>query len=175
MSVYLITDTHFEHERLRLHCGRPEGYEETILGSISRMIRPEDVLIHLGDFCWRHDSLWHERYFSCAKSKNWLVIGNHDGKSAESYVARGWDWVGESCTLKIDGRIILFSHKPQAIPAEVDLNIHGHLHNSSEEDQRSNEPEVHSLITKRHILLAIEHTGYKPVSLKGLLKAALII
>jgi len=85
MNIYLTTDNHHDHERMYTECGRPKGYEFKILKAIRNTVRPDDLLINLGDFCWKKDAYWHEQYMLSAKSKIWSVIGNHAGHTALCY------------------------------------------------------------------------------------------
>jgi calcineurin-like phosphoesterase family protein len=68
------------------------------------------------------------------------------------------------------GAKILFSHVPQPDTGAYDWNIHGHFHNTDLRTQMEHEPEVVARLTKKHILIALEHTGYQPVNLKSLLE-----
>jgi calcineurin-like phosphoesterase family protein len=151
------------------HCGRPEGYEQKILKAIGNAVHSEDLLINLGDFCWHSDIVWHEQYMSFALCKNWLTIGNHDSHNAMWYMAHGWDWAGETCLVEFLGKRILFSHYPQP-DGDYDLNIHGHFHDTSVETQMLHEPEIVARLTKKHVLIAMEHSKYQPVSLRKLLE-----
>jgi calcineurin-like phosphoesterase family protein len=169
MNIYLIADLHMEHERMFSACGRPKGYESKILKAISNTVRPEDLLINLGDFCWKRDVYWHEQYMLYAKCKNWFVIGNHDGHNAVWYMEHGWDWAGETCLVEYQGHRILFSHLPMP-DGDYDWNIHGHFHDTDLKTQMEHEPEIVVRLTPKHILIAIEHTNYQPVSLKKLME-----
>ena len=66
MRIWLTTDTHFGHQRM-IEFGRPQDFEVKIGKAISEVVKPEDVLIHLGDFCIGKDEYWHEFYFFYAK------------------------------------------------------------------------------------------------------------
>lgn len=52
MTIWLTTDTHLGHSRLGTLGLRPNGFEDRILLNMrTRIVKPSDVLIHLGDVC----------------------------------------------------------------------------------------------------------------------------
>ena len=168
MKYYLITDTHFNHvDKMVKYCGRPENYESLILKHLGQL--PEDaVLIHLGDVAMGYaeaqayankETLW-----NCGCKQKWLLRGNHDQKSNGWYLSKGWHFVATEILLEVYGKKILFSHHPADHNKleSVDINIHGHYHNS---DHHLHEFEHHP----KHKLLAIEYTNYRPVNLQKFL------
>jgi calcineurin-like phosphoesterase family protein len=148
------------------YCGRPIGYEDKILRALSNVVKPGDVLIHLGDICWHDDEKWHELLKEHAPCKRWLVLGNHDHKSTNWYLDHGWDFVGRTFTLEKYGATILFSHVPQ-VDTGYTWNIHGHFHNT---DHRSHEPELVAIKNDKQILVAVEYLHYQPIELGTLLE-----
>jgi len=194
MKIYLVTDTHFYHEKMTLYCHRPKNHTEITgnnLLALNKILGPGDVLIHLGDICIGHDEEAHRRYIEPLKFKKWLIRGNHDSQSNTWYLSHGWDFVGFKFQDKILGKNILFSHTPIRHLEEesdlwgtddFDLNIHGHYHNtlhrllegkfiSDQEKERNIELKN---ITEKHALLAIEYTDLKPVSLEDFLHSQFI-
>lgn len=180
-KIYLITDTHFGHEKMQIYCNRPKGFEELIIRNLMQ-VKP-DILIHLGDFCIGGDEYWHEKFMGVVNCKKWLIRGNHDRKSNAWYLSHGWDWVGHKFQDRFLGKNIMFSHSPVRYTDmqsalwgsdSFDINIHGHFHNNLhrllegifvvEGEKERNEIDLANL-TPRHKLLAIEETDYKAVSL----------
>ena len=78
MNYWILPDTHFGHGDMEDWCHRPKGFENKILKALGICLKPDDVLIHLGDICW--DFSWHPKLMAIP-CKKWLVLGNHDGKS----------------------------------------------------------------------------------------------
>lgn len=165
MNYWIISDTHFGHDKMQEFCGRPNGYEHIILESLHKTMSVSDTLIHLGDICIGQDAEWHERLRKVFGRK-WLVRGNHDSKSMSWYLDHGWDFVADSFTMDIYGGEILFSHVPKFDTGYM-LNIHGHFHNS---DHRRHEPELVKIKNTRQVLVAIEYNNYQPYSLKTLVE-----
>ena len=161
MNYWIITDTHFGHHKMQDFCDRPEGFEDTILRNVNQMVRSEDVLVHLGNFCIYKDEEWHTRFMNMCAGKRWLIRGNHDRKSMGWYLSHGWNFVAEEVTLDLFGKRVSLSHKPIVSRDDFDLNIHGHHHNTL------HHPEDET--TDKHRLLFIEHE-YCPVSLRRIVE-----
>ena len=156
MKTYITTDTHFNHEAIKEYCGRPDNYEQLIQNSLKNL-KPNHMLIHLGDIAWHKDKAIHEKYIMPLKCKKILVIGNHDSKSYNWYMRHGWDFVCDSFTMEKHGLTIVFTHEPKAWDGYFDVNIHGHLHNS----QHHLENELKGIYRHGQYLVCIEDLKYK--------------
>ncbi len=165
MHIWLLTDTHFRDRVMIDYCGRPEDFDKRILDAWQRCVKPDDLLIHLGDI-GMHDTEWAHQQIRACPGKKVLTLGNHDKNSWTWYMSNGWDVVCESFTLNRYGRTWLFSHKPQPDLGHWDLNVHGHFHNNPEDRW---ELDLKSRLTPKHRLLAIENTKYQPVLLHHLM------
>lgn len=158
MNYWVISDTHFDHDNILIIGSRPLNCDEMVLKNMER-IRPNDVLIHLGDLCLGRDQIWSER-MSTFGIKRWLVRGNHDNWSVGKYLKYGWDFVSDAIVLESFGYKILLSHKP-IVGNWFDVNIHGHLHRGIHREAM--------LKDGKHFLFSLENLGYKPVSLEKIL------
>lgn len=147
---WLITDTHFDHENIGVFCDRPDGWMDKIIKNWQRIVKPEDVVVHLGDVqVGRGHNL--KNLMASLPGTKILVIGNHDTKSPPWYMRNGFAF---ACDL-IAYKGVTFSHHPlRSLIEGTDINVHGHVHNTAwnptEDFQR---------------LLAIEHVNYSPVDL----------
>jgi len=167
MTIYLTTDTHFNH-RLPIERGyRPPDFEQRIIDGFG-VLTKDDTLIHLGDICFGKPATVHREIIEPLPCKKILVIGNHDNKRDEWYKSHGWDEVYQTYTY--EG--IMFTHKPSTTlnfcwrfpNIEVmDINIHGHLHNTGHHDDEFD-------LQPWHKLLAIEEWDYKLVKLNDFVK-----
>jgi calcineurin-like phosphoesterase family protein len=168
MNYWIISDTHFGHERMKEFCGRPDGFEYKILNNINQCLKSDDVLIHLGDICIGNDVKWVKQFTSINLGifRTWLINGNHDKNSYKWYLNHGFDFVSESIILDIYGKKILFSHMPQK-DIGYDINIHGHFHNS---DHRRHEPELVAIKNNKQFLVAMEYNSYMPCNLKTIVE-----
>lgn len=164
MTIWLTTDTHFNHRKLE-EWGRPSRFEDIISRGF-RQVKAEDLLLHLGDVCIGLDEEMHRKYITPLKCRKWLVKGNHDRKSNSWYLGHGWDCVCQTLRDRYSGKDILFSHIPVADDG-YDLNIHGHFHSS---DHRRHDPKMLAIKNDKQKLIALEQTGYMPVTLESILK-----
>ncbi len=166
MNYWIISDTHFNHEKLTEWGGRSGDWQEQIWQGIEN-IPKGDMLIHLGDICIGDDEAVHDNFqHARIGTRTVLVRGNHDGKSLNWYQDHGWDFACDSFELIYGGHYILFSHRPQPPMGHYTKNIHGHTHGNShraEEYLAFYDPTY-------HIDVSPELRGYKPILLDSLLK-----
>ena len=163
-SFFITSDTHFNHHKLVNTGFRPEDCDKRIVDNLKAVIKPDDVLIHLGDVTW---SSVIDPDFVALPCRKILVKGNHDKKGYFWYMKRGFDFVCETFTLSYSGQNILFSHKPIEIDYNsfgYDYNIHGHLHGGQHGLQYSWTRE-----DGKHHLISLEDNGYKPELLDKIL------
>lgn len=158
MKIYIISDTHFNHDKIIEYCGRPKDHEQLLRSGMYR-IQSEDMLIHLGDICIGDDSRVHNEYIESLPCRKILVMGNHDTKSASWYMEHGWNFACDSFRLKYAGKIIHFSHKPEAWDGVWEINVHGHLHNLGHRENEYKE------LKQWHRLYSPELMCYQPIEL----------
>ena len=157
--IYLIADTHFNHQFLVDNGLRLGDYDRRLWRALKGM--PESAwLIHLGDVSIGHDDEIHrELNRVCPAGHRVLVRGNHDSRGMGWFLERGWSHVTDGMIMHRYGLEILFTHEPcRDLPAWIDVNIHGHLHAGV---HRGN-----VLEDGRHVLISCETTGYVTVPLK---------
>jgi len=165
MKIWLTTDTHFNHDLL-IEYGRPKDFEEKTKSQLSRCVKQEDLLIHLGDVCIGNDvenNNWFKETLGC---KTYLVRGNHDKKSFNWYLNNGWDVVVDRLDMTMFGKRLCFTHLPVAWDGYFDVNFHGHFHDT---DHRRNEPEFNKILCGYNKLISLEKTNYQPVTLEKLI------
>lgn len=161
MKYWLISDTHFNHGKIATYCDRPADFTERIIANWTRMVAPDDCVIHLGDvFIGRVDG-WNEIWPRLTGRKI-LVRGNHDRQRSPSW------WMRHGFDAACDGMILRncwLTHEPAAVcPMECDINIHGHLHNIWHGFRAYGGilPET-KLRRDWQRLFALEYTNYSPV------------
>ena len=163
MRIFVIADTHFNHQMLIDKGYRPKGYDQFIWNDLINL--PNDcLLIHLGDICIGNDLDVHNKLKRLSYKKV-LVKGNHDCKSNHWYLSHGWDFVCEQFQDTYFGKKVLFSHVPVR-DSGFDFNIHGHFHVINREDYNI---EFASILNYKHKLVSLEGLGYKPILLERLL------
>ncbi|MBI5036590.1 metallophosphoesterase [Candidatus Micrarchaeota archaeon] len=164
-KVFVVGDTHFLHDNIIKHCGRPFAAEEMTGELVKRwnaVVGENDLVIHLGDFAFFKGPNAAARVTGIIRSLNGrkvLVRGNHDYKAVGWYLENGFDFVCNSFSF---GNV-LFSHRPAEpeIVKHFGLNFHGHVH-----DKDAGAPEF----KERYVCVSVEKTGYAPVLLDDVLK-----
>lgn len=161
VRIYVVSDTHFYHSNIIGYCSRPFTYcsemNEKMISKWNGTVRPEDIVIHCGDFTVYGKSDKVKEICDKLHGRKILVRGNHDRKSIHWYLTHGFEFVCDSFTI---GRII-FTHRPMnkqdLILSRYDFNIHGHLHekDSPNKDLYEN--------------VSVEKTNYYPVNLDTIL------
>lgn len=171
MNIWLITDTHFNHERLTEWGGRTGDWQEEIWKGL-RAIPQDDTLIHLGDICIGNDEDLHERLANEVggdtpwRVRKILVRGNHDKKSLSWYSDHGWDFVCDGLELLFHGHYLHLTHRPARPHGNITWNIHGHTHGN----MHRSEEYLDFYSDKYHIDISPELVGYAPIRLDSLLK-----
>jgi len=134
MNIFVITDTHFYHENIKKYEGRPENFNELLITAWNKIVKWDDIVIHLGDIIFGLNK--HEKLLPLMQSLNGkkiLTIGNHDYKTWDFYLQNGFDF---ACDYFVY-RNVAFSHAPiTPLPPQsqtnhstpVDFNVHGHFH-----------------------------------------------
>lgn len=159
-KIWIITDTHFTHQMFIDEGIRPADYNEQIIKNWQELVAEDDVVVHLGDVIFGHEKERLKGILDQLPAKKYLVKGNHDYKKDTWWLEMGFNHVYDTLTYKD----VIFSHIPMKIPEGYRMNIHGHLHNSNHRVE-----EVQGVLSKRHKLIALEISGYKPLKLETLL------
>lgn len=160
MKYFVIADTHFGHKSLAdKYQSRPADFEKKIITNWRRMVKAEEIVIHLGDITVGTSTDW-SFIIPDLPGRKILVLGNHDKKTESWYMANGFDFCCSSFVWNMYGLEIAFSHEP-IFTGTFDLNVHGHLHL-----ERHREIETDS----RHFLFSLEKTNYQPRLLETIVK-----
>src|SRR5260221_238147 len=139
MNIWIIGDTHFGHDNMIPYCGRPTNFDDILIKNWNKVVKEEDLVIHLGDVIMGRNA--QERLPEILKQlpgKKILCRGNHDVEkkwgAGVHFMEAGFDFVTDSFVYDI----YAFSHCPLTpLPhqsnfhwnREVELNIHAHFHN----------------------------------------------
>lgn len=159
MNVYLISDTHFNHANIATYCDRPKDFTELIIKRWHETVKPEDLVIHLGDVQIGRKSEW---IMAELPGRKTLVRGNHDREKSNMW------WMEHGFDFSCDGlkfRNCWLTHEPSTSLADgCELNIHGHLHNIwhgfGAHIEALNPGRLRNSWQR---LFAIEYTDYRPV------------
>src|SRR5574337_731122 len=93
MNVWLIADTHFNYGRIATYCQRPTDFTERIIENWRRIVKPGDLIIHLGDVLIGRKQAARELLAQLPGRKA-LVLGNHDRSRGSStwWMENGFDF-----------------------------------------------------------------------------------
>lgn len=159
--IFIIADTHFGDENIRLYEERPFPDTETMDCEIIRRwnetVDEDDLVYHLGDFCSQGEQRCRE-LTAQLKGRKFLIIGNHD-----RYLStQKWREIGfEECydlpvVLK---EFFILSHEPLYMCRSMPYaNLFGHVHNV---------PSYRS-VSSRSACVSVERINYTPILLETL-------
>ncbi len=175
-TTFLISDTHFGHEKTCSVFKRPDGsplrpfasaeeMDEAMVARWNERVRPSDKVYHLGDV------VINRKFLSVLARLNGdkvLIRGNHDIFKLSDYTeyfrdVRGYD---------VKNGMIL-SHVPVHSDslARFGCNVHGHLHANRVMrprgvDAKTGEILYSGQIDPRYHCVSVEHTDFAPISLE---------
>jgi len=158
--VYLIGDTHFDHQNIIRYCRRPFSnvrvMNRVLVNNWNNTVKPKDTVYFLGDWAFgrRHKPA---KYWVRKLNGHIVSIrGSHD-----------WQEKGirfeDSKILQYHGYSFLLIHDPNQAGDWNSWIIHGHKHNNNMKDY----PFING--ERRTINVSVELTNYKPVSIDYLL------
>lgn len=141
-DVFFSSDTHFCHNQPFLY--EPRGFQsveemnEAIIERWNKVVKPDDVVYHLGDIMLNDDIKGIE-YFRRLNGQIFLIFGNHDSNKRKDLIAAecpykmmgGW----YAIPIKYSKFNLYLSHYP-TLTANYDdrhlnqhvINLHGHTH-----------------------------------------------
>jgi calcineurin-like phosphoesterase family protein len=167
MKTLLISDPHLNHHKIETYCDRPPSFTDLIVRNWKALVRPEDLVICLGDVFIGPPAGWKQLY-PTLPGRKMLIRGNHDWHhNCTWWMENGFEFACDAMIF----RHIWLTHKPaKSLPSGTHLNIHGHLHNiwhgfHRDEPGREIANRSGKLYHPWQRLFAVEYTDYKPVEL----------
>lgn len=117
--------------------------DDYLIRQINERVGKEDILWHLGDFCWSRRGRSQEtarRYRERINCRNvFLVAGNHDSQGVKSVFSEAHDFY----ELKVGSKQIVLNHYAQAFwnrSHNKSWMLYGHAHGTAEEWMDLNMP-----------------------------------
>lgn len=131
METWFIADTHFSHKNMIKYAHRPfssvEEMDETMITNWNALVRPKDIIYHLGDFAWTKPD-----YFASAlNGKIILILGNHDYKRMKQANWTCFNSVYRYLDITIDNHPIALFHYSLRVWNKSHFNAYalfGHSH-----------------------------------------------
>jgi calcineurin-like phosphoesterase family protein len=135
MATFMISDTHFGHAALirMLPASRPfadvSEMDNVMRDAWNATVRPDDTVIHLGDFAHRHDPAKLPKLFASLNGYKHLIKGNHDDN--KHTLALPWASVRDVAFTSIDSQYCVLNHYPWRTWPRIRrgaLMLYGHTH-----------------------------------------------
>ncbi len=152
-EVFFIGDTHFGHRKIiqfeETQPFRPfetiEEHDAELIRRWNSVVRKQDSVWHLGDFCFGKANLALAAELNGVKR---LVLGNHDMYPAADYLR----YFSRLCGI-VEYKGAVLSHAPlhESQLSRWHMNIHGHLH-------------THTLNDPRYVNVSAEQIELTPIS-----------
>ncbi len=138
-DIWFTSDTHFNHDRLFIW--HPRGFEnvsemnEAIIERWNSIVKPNDIVYHLGDVMLGADMQAGLRLISKLNGIKYLAYGNHDTDSRVKSFAANHFFKDIQMGYRIKGsgkKLFIATHYPTLVAnGEEDkpiFSIHGHTH-----------------------------------------------
>jgi calcineurin-like phosphoesterase family protein len=129
INTWFISDTHFGHKNILEYekDARPfnsvEEMNETIIDRWNGVVGYNDIVYHLGDFCFGRGNI---HIAGRLRGKKKLIMGNHDTYPSTDYLVYFEKLYGA-----VFWKQCILTHvpvHPNNLGARAFLNVHGHLH-----------------------------------------------
>jgi len=115
-KVFVISDTHFLHNKIVEYQGRPQNHNELMFKNWNSVVDKDDLVIHCGDLSagvGKHENGFEKLKKICLNlnGRKVLLRGNHDHFTNEQYNELGFEGVHDTIIM---GHT-LFCHYPPKI------------------------------------------------------------
>jgi calcineurin-like phosphoesterase family protein len=130
-----------------------------ILQNINAVVKKDDILYHLGDFCLGNKDIIKHFVDKIICKRNFIILGNHDRYKPTDYMNLGFEWATRFPII-FDGFIIL-SHESVFLNENCQpyVSVHGHNHNSTQLKE-----------SDWSLNISCENTFYSPITLNMIKK-----
>ena len=160
-KIFCISDTHFNHSNVIKYSNRPykdtEEMNRSIIENWNKVVSNDDTVIFQGDFCLGPKEETY-RFASQLNGHKVIILGNHD-RSKNFYLQNGFQdamkrfiYPKEVSGFKYN---IIFTHQPYMGLPEDYVNIHGHIHDKTL-DENMFDP-------IRYFNISVENINYTPI------------
>lgn len=161
MAVYFTADTHFGHKSILRLCERPfpslQAMDEALVARWNERVGPEDLVYHLGDFCFKGSALA-TQVGARLNGRIVLVRGNHDTENTVALPR--WEATAELLEITHERTRLVLCHYPllewpDAYKGAV--HLHGHTHGRVPPNQKRAD-------------VGVDLWDFRPVSLSEILE-----
>ena len=181
MAIYFTSDTHFNHSNILTYCSRPwktvEEMNEGLIKNWNEVVKPEDVVYHLGDFAMGNRKLIPD-ILARLNGRIVLVRGNHDFSKSLEYFPE----VYPSLQLEEEGHRFELAHNPGHLQQDLEFALCGHVHEQwtkrdpgevieadTVSDHRYQHPQIVPKVTIYNV--GVDVRNFRPCTLKEILSS----
>lgn len=172
-NIFFTSDTHFWHDNIIKFCNRPfdsiEEMNDTIIENWNRVVDKNDIVFHLGDFCFCGVDKFKE-LIEKLNGRIYLILGNHDWKRINNWYTSEFEGVYQQLAIKINGKKIYLNHFPFLCYAgtyyraeDTVWQLFGHVH-SSEQNKNGLDNSRLSMLFPTQYDVGVDNNNYTPVS-----------
>ena len=147
--VWFTADTHFFHKNILIHCNRPftdvEEMNDKIVENWNSLVKPDDMVFHLGDFCFGTLEHW-KSIRSRLNGSIRLIRGNHD-KIQTSQITDLFESVNDYLKIRVEDKeanqgwqYLILSHYAFRVWDQAhygSFHLYGHSHGNLPDDPDS--------------------------------------
>lgn len=169
-KVFFTSDTHFGHSNIIKYCQRPfnsaEHMDEVLISNWNEVVSPQDIVFHLGDFCFGSDKEW-IKILQRLNGTKYLILGNHDLKKIanSNQIKDYFADINMQMRVVVDKQKMLLNHYPFLSFEGGYQNVwqlFGHVHSSKHSTGLDKERLVHLFPTQYDV--GVDNNNYRPVS-----------
>lgn len=169
-KVFFTSDTHFCHANIIKFCGRPfkdvEEMNEKLIDNWNSTVGPNDIVYHLGDFCFAGSAAWHS-LLGQLNGRIHLILGNHDEKNIRQGYIQNFESVSYQQKLLIDGYNVYLNHYPYlCYPGykPYTMQLFGHIHSSHNKFDGVDAQIAKNQLQPSQYDVGVDWNDFKPVS-----------
>lgn len=123
VTNWFTADNHFGHANIIEYCNRPfkslEHMDREMIRRWNERVKPEDIVYHLGDFCFKETDGKRFKYYRDQLNGDIVFIrGNHDHNNGSKAIIT-------TVTIDLGGHDWYMEHYPNKV---LKFNLHGHVH-----------------------------------------------
>lgn len=171
---FIISDTHFGHANIltfKNYDGSPvrpfgsvEEMDQTMIDNWNKVVRPQDVVYHLGDVAINKKYI--HLVGRCNGHKR-LIMGNHDIFKLDLYTP----FFEKIMAMRVFPGKCIMTHVPVHYDCleRFKLNIHGHLHNNKIAKITRDYGMISASNDDRYVNVSVECINYTPVPLESII------
>ncbi len=165
---FFTSDTHFGHANIIRFCDRPfkdvEQMNEIMIKNWNNVVRQDDTIFHLGDFCLGGAAEW-TKVLDRLNGKIHLILGNHDLKNIRQGFVSRFESVHMQKVLMVGKQKIYLNHFP-FLCYDGSYNggwqLFGHVHTSK--DTRGIDAPRLPLLFPTQYDVGVDNNDFTPVS-----------